>query len=237
MVSKNIALKRNKNEMREYKKELTVRVLSSLMFIPVIALLYFSSFTTVKLICAVAFAIAVYETFSLNINGRIALRLALLIFCAAGICCFIYCRSVYGVSGCIFLVCVASFTDTGAYFVGKALGGPKLCPKISPKKTWAGFFGGILLSNTACYCLNPIFLSPLDGEKNLLPPNVFGFFPLQCLILASIFGDFVESWFKRKIGVKDMGNLFPGHGGVLDRLDSLIGASVFLFLMHLFIGV
>ncbi len=233
MAGESIVLKEKKRKMPEHK-ELITRVMSSFMFIPVIVFLYFASIKILSLLAVFVVAIMAYEIFSPKIKGHIKFRSAMFAFCTLGVGCFMYCRSVYGVSGCIFLVCIASFTDIGAYCVGKALKGPKLCPKISPNKTWAGFWGGIFLANIACYCLNSLF-SQISEQSATLPPNATNFFVIQCLILASVCGDLIESWFKRKIGVKDMGHLFPGHGGVLDRLDSLIGASVFLFMIHFFI--
>ena len=233
MAGEIIVLKEKKRKIPEHK-ELVTRILSSFMFIPVIILLYFASIKILGLLAIIVMAIMGCEIFSPEIKGHMKLRLAMLAFYAFGVGCFMYCRNVYGVSGCIFLICIASFTDIGAYCVGKALKGPKLCPKISPKKTWAGFWGGIFLANIACYCLNSLF-SLVSEQSATLPPNATNFFVIQCLILASVCGDLIESWFKRRIGVKDMGHWFPGHGGVLDRLDSLVGASVFLFMIHFFI--
>ncbi len=233
MAGEEIILKEKKLKMSD-QKELITRILSSFMFIPVIVLLYFASFKVLAVFSIVAFAAMAYEIFSPEIKGHKKLRSFMLAFCAFGIFCFMYCRDIYGVSGCIFLVCMASFTDIGAYCVGKALKGPKLCPKISPNKTWAGFWGGFFLSNVACSCLSSLFMQTSE-QGTFLPRYADSFLLIQCTILAAVFGDLIESWFKRKIGVKDMGNLFPGHGGVLDRLDSLIGVSVFLFIVHFFI--
>lgn len=232
MVGEGIVLKEKRRRISEHK-ELVARILSSFMFIPALVLLYFSSIKVFGLFNVVVLAIMAYEIFSPEIKGHMKLRFIMFTFYAFSVGSFMYCRSIYGVSGCIFLVCIASFTDIGAYCVGKLLKGPKLCPKVSPKKTWAGFFGGIFLANIACYCLSSLF-SQISEHGATLPPSAISFFVIQCIILASICGDLVESWFKRKIGVKDMGNMFPGHGGVLDRLDSLMGASIFLFVIHFF---
>lgn len=109
---------------------------------------------------------------------------------------------------CVFL------NDTGAYFVGRKWGRHKLAPTISPKKTWEGFFGGLATClGTACL-VNLIFRSDL-GYGNAL---VVGF-------LVGVFGtlgDLVESLIKRDAQIKDSGTLFPGHGGILDRLDSIL---------------
>lgn len=111
--------------------------------------------------------------------------------------------------------------DSGAYFFGRALGKHKLAPKVSPGKSWEGALGGVLTSGIIAV----LFLQ-------LAPVNVFGrelatmpFIVLSVMTVAvSILGDLVESMFKRQAGIKDSSNLIPGHGGVLDRIDSLTAA-------------
>lgn len=101
--------------------------------------------------------------------------------------------------------------DTGAYFAGRAIGGPKLAPRISPNKTWAGFVGGMVAATLFSLVLVWRFDLPL-----LLAVAT----PL--LAAASQAGDLYESHLKRQAGVKDSSNLLPGHGGILDRLDGLV---------------
>jgi len=102
-------------------------------------------------------------------------------------------------------------TDIGAYFSGRAIGGPKLAPKYSPNKTWAGLIGGVILTAAISYYLNLYWGLPFH----------FVILSLPLAILAQI-GDLFESGLKRKAGAKDSGTVFPGHGGVMDRLDGLI---------------
>jgi phosphatidate cytidylyltransferase len=108
-------------------------------------------------------------------------------------------------------------TDVGAYFAGRTIGGPKIAPTISPSKTWAGLIGGMILSaavlNASVYW---ILHEPL-GDKWLLWVLIGA---LVAVIAQA--GDFFESWMKRRAGVKDSGNLIPGHGGLFDRLDGLL---------------
>lgn len=118
----------------------------------------------------------------------------------------------------MWLFAVVCLTDTGAYFVGTLVGGPKIAPMISPSKTWSGLLGGIVAASGGAY----LFYAAAGG------------YMLQYLLLAPFIasmaqaGDFLESAFKRKFGVKDSGNLIPGHGGVMDRVDGFVTAAAFL---------
>lgn len=109
--------------------------------------------------------------------------------------------------------------DTGAYFAGRALGRHKLAPRVSPGKTWEGVFGGLVCSA----------LMALLGAWyvfNLADIEAAGFVVLGLAVAGiSVVGDLSESMFKRHAGVKDSGQIFPGHGGMLDRVDSLTAAA------------
>lgn len=111
--------------------------------------------------------------------------------------------------------------DSFAYLVGKSIGRTKLFPSVSPKKTWEGTIGGLIFTMGAAYLMaryEPI-LSPLQW---LIMAAV--------IVIAGSFGDLIESKLKRSAGVKDSGAILPGHGGMLDRLDSLIFAAPFAYL-------
>ena len=101
--------------------------------------------------------------------------------------------------------------DIGAFFAGRSIGGPKLAPRLSPNKTWAGLGGGVLLAG---------FLGLVLHVENGLPWRLTLATPLLAVLAQG--GDLYESWLKRRAGVKDSGNILPGHGGVLDRLDGLV---------------
>lgn len=114
-------------------------------------------------------------------------------------------------------------TDIGAYAAGRAIGGPKLAPRLSPNKTWAGLIGGVLLASLLGAALHYGYGLP----RRLT-------FATPLLAVLAQMGDLYESWLKRRAGVKDSGNLIPGHGGVLDRLDGLVPvAPVAAFLVVL----
>ncbi|MGH8435449.1 MAG: phosphatidate cytidylyltransferase [Pseudomonas sp.] len=115
--------------------------------------------------------------------------------------------------------------DIGAYFSGKAFGKRKLAPQVSPGKSWEGMFGGLLLS---------LLIASAVGVYRGWSVNEFvlGLGGAALVVLISVVGDLTESMFKRQAGVKDSSNLLPGHGGVLDRIDSLTAAiPVFALLL------
>ncbi|NOC44748.1 phosphatidate cytidylyltransferase [Ruegeria sp. HKCCD7559] len=135
---------------------------------------------------------------------------------------FISIRENSGFGWMVWLIAVVVATDVAGYFVGKAVGGPKFWPKVSPKKTWSGTAGGW----AAAACVGAVFAS-LAG---------FGFAFVVVSVLASMAsqaGDIAESAVKRKFGVKDSSNLIPGHGGFLDRFDGMMGAALFVLIAGL----
>jgi phosphatidate cytidylyltransferase len=121
-----------------------------------------------------------------------------------------------GLSALILVLLVVWATDIGGYFAGRAIGGPKLWPRVSPKKTWAGAIGGFVAS-----LLVAIGFSASD-LGNTLPLLILA----AMLSVAAQLGDLFESTIKRRFGVKDSGHIIPGHGGVMDRLDGFVAAIV-----------
>ncbi|MDQ8754834.1 phosphatidate cytidylyltransferase [Sphingosinicella sp. LHD-64] len=120
--------------------------------------------------------------------------------------------------GLVFWAMIVTWaTDIGAYFAGRAIGGPKLAPRISPNKTWAGLFGGIVAAAVAGWLVAGLEIFALGA------PFLWLGAPMAVLAQA---GDLYESWEKRRAGVKDSGTLLPGHGGVLDRVDGLLPVAV-----------
>ncbi|MFT4715493.1 MAG: phosphatidate cytidylyltransferase [Paracoccaceae bacterium] len=126
----------------------------------------------------------------------------------------------------IWLVAVVIASDVGGYFFGRILGGPKILPVISPKKTWSGTFGGWLLAGLIGLAL----VIANCADSSLIVLSVF-------TAMAAQIGDIVESAVKRSTGVKDSSNLIPGHGGFLDRFDALIGASLLVLVITNTIGL
>jgi len=118
-------------------------------------------------------------------------------------------------------------TDTGALFTGNLVGGPRLWPAISPSKTWAGTFGGIA---AAAVC-EAIYIRILGG--NAIFAALFG----AGIAVAAVLGDLFESWVKRVFQRKDSGGMIPGHGGVLDRIDSTLAVAPVLTALVIFAGL
>ena len=129
----------------------------------------------------------------------------------------------------LYFILVTKFSDTGAYVVGSLIGRHKMIPRISPAKTWEGFGGAIAVATGASLMFTHFLADKMPGMK-----------PLHAIILgiilscAAVIGDLIESLFKREAGVKDSGNFFPGIGGILDLLDSLLfnAPIMYLYLRH-----
>jgi phosphatidate cytidylyltransferase len=127
-------------------------------------------------------------------------------------------------SMCLFLIfSLIWLGDTFAYITGKLIGGPKLAPSISPNKTWAGFLGGSII---------PVVLSPYIASllKTSIPMWV-----ALIIVVSGHIGDLFESFVKRKLDIKDSGHIIPGHGGIFDRLDSLLFVGIILLCIEIYL--
>jgi phosphatidate cytidylyltransferase len=112
--------------------------------------------------------------------------------------------------------------DSGAYFIGRAFGKHKLSPRLSPKKTWEGYLGGVLTGTIGTALMALLFMN-LAGPDTTIALWKGALLGLILSVLTTL-GDLGESMFKRQVGVKDSSNLIPGHGGVFDRIDSWLWA-------------
>lgn len=135
-------------------------------------------------------------------------------------------RDVQGGAWLFWLVLVVIVTDVFGYFAGRLIGGPKLWPAISPKKTWAGVVAGWL----GAAGVGAVFHSLAYADYDVIWISVV-------LSFASQMGDIAESALKRRWGVKDSSNLIPGHGGLFDRFDGLLGAALFMLMAMVIVGV
>ena len=129
----------------------------------------------------------------------------------------------------LYFILVTKFSDTGAYAVGSLIGRHKMIPRISPGNTWEGFAGAILVSTAASLVFTHFLGDRMEG-MNVMHAVILG----VILSVCAVVGDLIESLFKREAGVKDSGGFFPGIGGILDLLDSLLfnAPIMYLYLRH-----
>ena len=132
-----------------------------------------------------------------------------------------------GLINLLLILNFSSICDTGAYFVGVTMGKHKLCPKISPKKTIEGAVGGLIASILVTILLTKLFAVPNMWLMVLLTP-VF--------CIAGIIGDLSASVIKRRVGIKDYGKIIPGHGGIMDRFDSILLIAPIYVILYSFVG-
>ncbi|MDO9413381.1 MAG: CDP-archaeol synthase [Pseudolabrys sp.] len=128
----------------------------------------------------------------------------------------------YGLLSIFLLFGIVWSTDIFGYFVGRAIGGPKLMPRVSPKKTWSGAIGG-----TAGAIIVAVVVANVFKLPSLMPIAIIALLLSACAQA----GDLFESFIKRKFGVKDSSQLIPGHGGVMDRLDGFWAAALLAFII------
>lgn len=153
-----------------------------------------------------------------------------LLYCGLPVVALIWMRGLsQGLALTLWTLAIVWATDIFAFFAGRAIGGPKLAPRISPNKTWAGLAGGMAGAAAVGAALGALWLPP-------------GWLPAAgaagaALAVAAQGGDLFESWMKRRVGVKDSGALLPGHGGVLDRLDGLVPVALLVALAALLAGL
>jgi len=157
--------------------------------------------------------------------NNVGLSLAGIVYINLGIICFVSIGLMpdraYNAPLVLGFLIILWSSDTFAYLTGRAFGKTPLAPKISPKKTWEGSIGGAICTLGISYILFKTI-----GQLNLL--EWLGF--ALIIIVFGTFGDLIESRFKRILGVKDSGNILPGHGGILDRFDSLLFAAPFVLI-------
>jgi len=194
--------------------------------IPVLALVGGMAASTVWLVLAGAIGVSAivglirgqgtWTTFGLAYAGLSGISLALL----RG-------SETAGLIAILFLFATVWATDIMAYFVGRAVGGPKLAPAISPGKTWSGAAGGTIGGLVA-----GVLVAAIAGGTNLAVMALVALL----LSIVSQAGDLFESWVKRRHGVKDSSHLIPGHGGVMDRVDGLVVAALALYVIGMLLG-
>tara|TARA_B100000579_G_scaffold349344_1_gene302871 strand:- start:5068 stop:5715 length:648 start_codon:yes stop_codon:yes gene_type:complete len=200
--------------------ELTKRIISSIILIPIALFFIIKGSFFFNFFILMCFIITSYEWYMMTKNkGYVFPGFIFIIFSFYTV--YYFRNELYGdyiYFSMILVICI--FTDIGGYIFGRTLKGPKLT-RISPNKTYSGMFGGYLLS----IIFISLFFANLDffGHTNIeLTFNNFILF--IAISTSSQFGDIVISYFKRLSKIKDTGNIIPGHGGLLDRIDGMIFA-------------
>lgn len=148
-----------------------------------------------------------------------------LLICFAGFA-LMAVRDNFGLGWMLWLAGVVIATDVAGYFVGKTVGGPKLWPRVSPNKTWSGTIGGW----AGAVLVAVLFILFRDVGPGVIAVSV-------AASMAAQMGDIAESALKRRVGVKDSSNLIPGHGGLMDRFDGMLGASIFVLILVPVLGL
>ncbi len=194
------------------------RAISGIIYIAVMWTCTSYSETTFSLLFAILGIISIYEMWRLR-KGKskfLALLYILLPFCLIqlfGMTDSNYPNTAFDPS-LILLILVLTWTfDTFAYLFGVTFGKHKIMPSISPKKSWEGFAGGFIFTIITAYIISE-YLSTLNLEIIIITSILLPF--------TATLGDFIASFYKRQAGVKDSGNLIPGHGGILDRMDAFM---------------
>lgn len=217
--------------------KLTQRIISAAVIAPCfLAAILFGDWILASWLM-LAFIISVYEWYGLasKVFYYIPTMVLGVIYMALSYSSFLAIREVYSINMLFMFLGMIWFSDIGAYFVGKTIGGPKLIEQISPNKTWSGFMGALFF---------PAFFGLLwaafIGIDVTFQDNAWYMKPIIACLLGIVMGsvgqagDLMVSFLKRQAGVKDTGTLIPGHGGILDRIDSmLLGAPIFFILVTL----
>ena len=218
-------------------KELQKRILSSIVVIPIAAFFIFQGTFFFGFFLAIFFLACSYEWIKMN---------KLYVLKIIGVCylffAFVFAyllREKFTIGLFILVLIICIFTDLGGYVFGKVFKGPKLI-KISPKKTYAGALGGFILSLVAALIYSKYTLIGADTYGNLstwtgTALNKIYLLFIFVISLISQIGDLIISYFKRLSKVKDTGILLPGHGGLLDRLDGIVFAIPFSYLLLLYL--
>ena len=214
-------------------KELKKRILSSIILIPIAIFFIFQESLFFGFFLSIFFLATSYEWIKMNKKDSLKVIGLFYLFFA-----FIFAyllREKFSLGLFILVLIICIFTDLGGYIFGKIFKGPKLI-KISPKKTYTGALGGFILSLVAALLYSKYTAIGTATFGNLLiwtgiTLNKISLFFILFVSLVSQIGDLIISYFKRLVKVKDTGNLLPGHGGLLDRLDGIIFAIPISYLL------
>ncbi len=198
-------------------RNLLMRVLAALVMVPIaVAIAYAGGWLWFSLVALVSVGLFVEWVMIVGRNAGWIVVGVIYAFAALLASVVVRLDPLWGFAALMFVLLVVWVTDIGGYFAGRGIGGPKLWPRISPKKTWAGAIGGLVLSLAVAAGF------AWFGVGRLLPLLALA----AVLTVVSQLGDLFESAVKRNFGVKDSSHIIPGHGGLLDRFDGYVFAVV-----------
>ena len=217
--------------------ELQKRILSSIVIIPIAVFFIFQGTLFFGFFLGIFFLASSYEWIKMNKLYALKIIGVCYLFLAFVFAYLLREKFTIGLFILVLIICI--FTDLGGYIFGKVFKGPKLI-KISPKKTYAGSLGGFILSLFAALIYSKYTLTGAATYGNLsawtgIALNKIYLLFILVISLISQIGDLIISYFKRLAKVKDTGNLLPGHGGLLDRLDGIVFAIPFSYLLLLYL--
>lgn len=205
------------------KSDLWVRIGSAIVLFAIAGTALWFGGIAFGLLLLVGGALVLVEWFqlvkrmALGGGGKIALNILGPILVLGAMAGLWFIRDKLGVTAALWVFGMVWATDIGAYFAGRAFGGARLAPKISPSKTWSGLIGGMVAALIASATIG-------DRAGIVGVPLWIGLF----MGLLAQLGDLAQSWMKRRAGVKDSGKLIPGHGGLFDRVDGVLPVALLL---------
>lgn len=230
-------------EVLARKSDLGVRTLSAIVMIVVAGgALWLGGWVWAVFVALVAMGVlwewrGLVRRFPVGVVARATWNLGGFIYVGLGSAFLLMLRNeFFGIAPVMILVSLVIATDVGAYAAGRTIGGPRIAPKISPSKTWAGLGGGIVGATIVYIVMGNLVFAPVGVEGSFVAPPIWQTILLSLLagaVTATVAqaGDFFESWMKRRAGVKDSGKLIPGHGGLFDRVDGLLAVcAVYAFM-------
>lgn len=218
------------------RSDLGIRTISGVVMLSIaVAAVWFGGYAFMALVILVG--LGVYWEYSRLVLGFAESRASQILWMLGGLiyvglACFtllLFSAPFFGKLVTVVLIAGVIGTDVGAYFAGRAIGGPKIAPKISPSKTWSGLVGGMIGAGIMMIAAQNVFQLNYTFVYSPLATFLAG----AALAVTAQAGDFFESWMKRRAGVKDSGRLIPGHGGLFDRTDGLIAVAFVLGVISL----
>lgn len=220
------------------KTEFTKRVLSSIIIAPIALFFIFKGSVFFDFFLCVIFFVTVFEWLKMSKKLKI-IKFFGILFLFLSILNAYFLRNTYGAEIFVFVILISILTDLGGYIFGKIFKGPKLT-KISPNKTYSGAIGSLIVSLIGSliyieYISNSSLLSFQNGyAPHSIEHILLTLFIILVISLISQIGDLTISYFKRLAKIKDTGSILPGHGGLLDRIDGIIFAIPFSYIIFNF---